>query len=77
MYSPFPLQQVLTILGAGRGLGGVQRFANSSSFLAARKKNPTVRGFAPGAVQSLAGDRAKEEGEPLLVPFTGTALGTA
>lgn len=41
------------------------------------KKNPTVRGFAPGAVQSLAGDRAKEEGEPLLVPFTGTALGPA
>lgn len=35
-----------------------------------------VHSFAPDAVQSLAGDTAKEEGEPLLVPSAGTALGT-
>lgn len=35
-----------------------------------------VHSFAPDAVQSLAGDAAKEEGEPLLVPSAGTALGT-
>lgn len=35
-----------------------------------------VHSFAPDAVQSLAGDTAKEEGEPLLVPSEGTALGT-
>lgn len=35
-----------------------------------------VHSFAPDAVQSLAGDTAKEGGEPLLVPCAGTALGT-
>lgn len=35
-----------------------------------------VHSFAPDAMQSLAGDTAKEEGEPLLVSSAGTALGT-
>lgn len=35
-----------------------------------------VHSFAPDAVQSLAGDTAKEEGEPLLFPSEGTTLGT-
>lgn len=35
-----------------------------------------VHSFAPDAVQSLAGDIAKERGESLLVPSARTVLGT-
>lgn len=74
---PVPLLASTDCLGS-QGLDGVKFSALQTALLSSLPEVHfcVVCSFAPDAVQSWAGDTAKEEGKPLLVPSEGTALAT-